>query len=68
MSVKIKLALGLLVSVLALPQVLSESVGTGVSANNSEAGQQQLNSLDSDLFQTQPTCDPVNDPSSCRSS
>lgn len=64
MMAKITIALGLLVSALALPQVL-DSVG---SPTNPQILQQNYNRIETEPFQNPPGCDPVNAPSSCRSS
>lgn len=62
MAAKITLAVGLLFSALALPQVVASLVDS-----KPQLVQQQFNRIEPDIYQV-PDCDPVNDPSSCRSS
>lgn len=64
MMARITVALGLLVSALALPQVLNSVT----NPTKPELLQQNYNPIEIERFQNPPNCDPVNNPSSCRSS
>jgi hypothetical protein len=68
-SAKVTVALGVLISGLALPHLMTVIGGANaVGLSTPIVNEQRIHGLEIDLYQTQPTCDPVNDPSSCRSS
>lgn len=70
MTVKLSLALGLAISVLALPQALPflQKVGALTVQQHQQSITVEVKAEPEDLYQNDPGCDPVNDPSSCRSS
>lgn len=61
MFAKVYLALGLLVPIILMPQVLTVLKGSG------SLPQQPTYRIEPVLYQTR-ACDPVNDPSSCKPS
>jgi hypothetical protein len=69
MTVKLSLALGVAVSVLALPQAITflQRVGSFDIQQHQQSITVEIKA-EPDNYQTMPGCDPVNDPSSCRSS
>jgi hypothetical protein len=69
MTMKLPLILGLAASALALPQAFTfwqESAHQGIQQHHQSITVEF--EVEPDVFQVQPSCDPVNDPSSCRSS
>ncbi|WAL58730.1 hypothetical protein [Thermocoleostomius sinensis] len=69
MAVKLSLALGLAISVLAMPKAITFL--QRISHFSVQQHQQSLTGevkVEPDHYEMAPECDPVNDPSSCRSS